>query len=146
VALEPDEDCFALPDLLRLHQQVGVPLVFDTLHHQFNNAPGLPAGAALGLALASWPPGVRPKIHFSTQRTEAHLLPARGGQARRVLAPALGQHADYVNPFEFAALVSAARGLPPFDVMIEAKAADLALLRLRDDLRRCAPAAAELVD
>jgi UV DNA damage endonuclease len=97
------------------------------------------AGAALALALATWPRAVRPKIHFSTQRTEAHLFPERAGQARRVLAPALGQHADYINPFEFAALVGAARGLQPFDVMLEAKAADLALLRLRDDLKRVAP-------
>jgi UV DNA damage endonuclease len=146
LAVEHDEDGFALADALRLHQLTGVPVVLDVLHHQINNPHGIPTGAALGLALASWPRGVRPKIHFSTQRTEAHLLPARGGQEQRVLAPTLGQHADYVNPFEFAALVSAARGLAPFDVMIEAKAADLALLRLRDDLRRCAPAAAELVD
>jgi UV DNA damage endonuclease len=62
-----------------------------------------------------------------------------------VLAPQAGQHADYVNPFEFATLLAAARGLPPFDIMLEAKAADLALLRLREDLRRYAPELAALV-
>ena len=35
--------------------------------------------------------------------------------------------------------MEAARGLPPFDVILEAKAADLAVLRLREDLRRYAP-------
>jgi UV DNA damage endonuclease len=113
--------------------------VLDILHHQINNPARIPTSEALGLALATWPRGVRPKIHFSTQRTEAHVLEARRGQARQVLAPRAGQHADYVNPFEFAALVGAARGIPPFDVMLEAKAADLALLRLREDLRRYAP-------
>ncbi len=139
VVLEPDEDCFGLADLLRLHQQLGVPLVFDALHHQINNPLGMPQAQALGLALATWPRGVRPKAHFSTQRTEAHVLPARRGAEARVLAPQLGQHADFVNPFEFVALLRAARGLPGFDLMLEAKAADLALLRLREDLRRVAP-------
>lgn len=139
LALEPDEDCFGLADLLRLHQQLGVPLVFDALHHQINNPLELPLAEALGLALSTWPRGVRPKAHFSTQRTEAHVLPARRGAEARVLAPQLGQHADFVNPFEFAALLRAARGLPGFDLMLEAKAADLALLRLREDLRRVAP-------
>ena len=40
---------------------------------------------------------------------------------------------------EFAAFVAQARHLPPFDVMLEAKATDLALLRLREDLARYAP-------
>ena len=145
VAVEPDEDCFALPDLLRLHQLTGVPLVFDALHHQLNNPSHIPPGAALALALATWPPGLRPKVHFSSQRTEAHLVPARAGYARQVIAPRHGQHADFINPFEFAAFLAEARGLPPFDIMLEAKAADLALLRLREDLCRFAPELANVV-
>jgi UV DNA damage endonuclease len=139
VVVEPDEDCFGLPELLRLHELTGVPIVFDTLHHQINNAERIALGVALGLALATWPRGVRPKVHFSSQRTEAHRLPARHGDEQRVLAPQLGQHADFVNPFEFARFVRAAAGQPPFDIMLEAKAADLALLRLRGDLSRIAP-------
>ena len=41
--------------------------------------------------------------------------------------------------------LTAARGLPLFDIMLEAKAADLALLRLRADLRRYTPELAALV-
>ena len=145
VVIEPDETSFDLPDLLCLHQATGAPVVLDTLHHQVNNWSRIRLSEALGLALATWPPGVRPKIHFSTQRTEAHVLVERRGQARQVLAPQAGQHADYVNPFEFAALITAARGLPLFDIMLEAKAADLALLRLRADLRRYTPELAALV-
>lgn len=128
-----------LHDALSLHRLARVPIVFDTLHFQLNNPDRLALGEALGLALATWPPGMRPKIHASTQRTEAHLRAARGGAGAHVVAPRLGQHADYLNPFEFIALLAAARGLPPFDIMLEAKAADLALLRLRADLARFAP-------
>ncbi len=139
VVIEPDENSFDLPDLLRLHQATGAPVVLDILHHQINNQSRIPLGQALGLALATWPRGIRPKIHFSTQRTEAHVLPDRSGQARQILAPQAGQHADFINPFEFIELLAATRGLPSFDIMLEAKAADLALLRLRADLRRYVP-------
>ena len=145
VAVEHDEDSFALADLLRLHQITGAPVVLDTLHHQIYDPQRIPLAQALGLALATWPRGVRAEVHFASQRTEAHLLPPRHGHARQVLAPALGQHADYVNAIEFAAFAGGARGLPPFDVMLEAKAADLALLRLREDLRRVAPELVPLV-
>jgi UV DNA damage endonuclease len=146
VAIEPDEHSFGLTDLLWLHQATGAPVVLDTLHHQLNNRSHIPLAEALGLALATWPRGVRPKIHVSTQRTEAHILPGARGQARQVLAPQAGQHADFINPFEFAALIAAARGLPPFDIMLEAKAADMALLRLREDLRRYAPELVAMVN
>src|SRR5262245_40165312 len=87
IAVEHDEDCFSLADLLRLHQMIGVPIVFDVLHHQLNNPQRIRAHTALALALATWPRGVRPKIHYSTQRTEAHMLAARAGHERQVLAP-----------------------------------------------------------
>jgi len=145
VVIEPDENSFDLPDLLQLHQATGAPVVLDILHHQINNRSRIPLAEALGLALATWPRGMRPKIHFSTQRTEAHILPEWRGQARQVLAPQAGQHADFINPFEFIRLLTATCGLPPFDIMLEAKAADMALLRLREDLRRYAPELTALV-
>jgi UV DNA damage endonuclease len=137
VVVELDEGSFQLGQLLYLHQQVGVPLVFDLLHWQLNNPEQIPLGQALGLILATWPTHVRPKIHISTQRTEAHVLTEKG--QLRIVAPQAGQHADFLNPHEFLLLLQAAVGLPSFDVMLEAKAGDLALLRLRHDLQRYAP-------
>lgn len=143
LAVELDEGRFDLADLLRLHQMIGVPVVLDALHFQLNNPGRLGLSEALGLTLATWPRGVRPKVHYSTQRTEAHLLVERGEW--RLLPPRAGQHADYLNPHEFAGLLRAAGGYPPFDVMLEAKAGDLALLRLREDVGRFAPDVAALV-
>ena len=55
-----------------------------------------------------------------------------------LLPPLLTGHADYNNPFEFVTMMRQLEGLE-FDVMLEAKAKDLALLRLRSDLTRIAP-------
>jgi UV DNA damage endonuclease len=51
-------------------------------------------------------------------------------------------HADFCQPFEFITMM---RSLPEleFDVMLEAKSKDLALVRLRRDLQRYAPDVAE---
>jgi UV DNA damage endonuclease len=59
--------------------------------------------------------------------------------ASRVKLPTWTEHSDFVNPFEFLAFLEMVRGLGPFDVMLEAKARDLALLALRADAARFAP-------
>ena len=59
--------------------------------------------------------------------------------------PRPGHHADYLNPWEFAHFVQAGAGLRDFDVLLEAKAGDLALLRLRADLQRYAPTVCRLL-
>lgn len=139
LVVEHDAAGFSLGALLRLHQQCGVPVVFDYLHYRLNNPDRFSPDLALGLALATWPAHQRPKVHLSTARTEAHLLPARSGCPARVVPPRPGQHADFVAFSDLVALLEAARGMGPFDVMLEAKAGELALLRLRSDLARVAP-------
>jgi UV DNA damage endonuclease len=136
LAVEHDTSGFSLGCLLKLHQQCGIPIVFDYLHWQMYNPEQLPLGLALGLALATWPPELRPEVHLSTARSEAHLLPARAGQIGRIVPPRPGQHADFIAASDLLHLLGAARGLPPFDIMLEAKAGDLALLRLRSEIIR----------
>ena len=144
LALEHDHAQFGLGDCLRLHERTGLPLVLDHQHHLVHNPEQIPPAEALRLALATWPAGVRPKVHFSSPRTEmrqvkrAHLS---GGERQMLQPPLWTQHADYVNPFEFIAFLRSAQemGLPEFDVLLECKATDLALLRLQADLARYAP-------
>lgn len=81
-------------------------------------------------------------MHLSSPRSEAHLLPARAGRAAAVLPPRPGQHADFIDAGALQRLLVAALGLPAFDLMLEAKAGDLALLRLRAEIARRAPASA----
>lgn len=139
LVVEHNEHRFSLGMLLCLHQQCGVPVVFDYLHWRLHNPEQLSLGMALGLALATWPKGVRPKIHLSTPRSEAHLLPARGDEPARVVPPHPGQHADFIAPTDLMSVLEAAHGLPPFDLMIEAKAGDLALFQARADIARRSP-------
>lgn len=145
LAVEHDSAGFSLGALLRLHQHCGVPVVFDYLHWQLYNPEDFPPDLALGMALATWPTQVRPKVHLSTARSEAHLLPAARGHTGRVLPPRPGQHADFIATTDLIHLLRAARGLPEFDIVIEAKAGDLALLRAREELARAAPTLAALL-
>lgn len=139
LAVEHEGAGVSLGSLLALHQRCGVPVVFDALHWELHNPEGLPLGLGLGLALATWPPGVRAEVHLSSHRSEAHLLPGGAGAPPRVLPPRPGQHADFVAAGDLERLLHAARGLPAFDLMLEAKAGDLALLRLRAEIARRAP-------
>lgn len=118
---------------LAVHAECGVAVVFDALHHQLR-PDGLGGRAALARCLATWPAGVTPKVHFSSPRTEARLTRRRGGVEARLPRPE--EHADLINPFEFMAFLREAGGLPDFDIMVEARASDVAVLRLRADMER----------
>jgi UV DNA damage endonuclease len=139
LCVEHDSAGHSLGQLLALHRRCGAPVVFDALHWEIWNPEAIPLDLALGLALATWPTGSRPEVHLSSPRSEAHLLPPRPGQHAAVLPPRPGQHADFIDAGALQRLLGAARGLPPFDLMLEAKAGDLALLRLRAEIARRAP-------
>lgn len=138
LVLENDETLYALPDVLAIHQRVGIPIVWDWLHHAANNPANISAAEATRLATATWPAGQRPKIHYSTQRREARQIARRDRKTgQRIIAearPLAGQHADFIDPVEFARYLASVREIP-FDIMLEAKEKDRAVLRLREDLR-----------
>ncbi|MDO5370079.1 UV DNA damage repair endonuclease UvsE [Paracoccus sp. (in: a-proteobacteria)] len=165
LVLENDDIRFSAADVLWIHDRCGVPLIFDYQHHWCLNPEGLALRTALERFIGSWPEGVRPKIHFSSPRTEMREIkrkvtdkereatktsgPPKGALTKQVvratsrvktvlLPPVWTGHADFTNPFEFATFMREAAGLE-FDVMLEAKTKDLSLLRLRSDLLRYAP-------
>jgi UV DNA damage endonuclease len=143
LVLENDDLRFGAADVLWIHERTGVRLIFDHQHFWCLNPEGLEMIPAFDRFMASWPAdGARPKIHFSSPRTELRevkrAIPGSRKKEVRRLAPVWTGHADYVNPFEFATFL---RMVPHhvFDVMLEAKAKDLALVKLRADLLRYAP-------
>jgi UV DNA damage endonuclease len=96
----------------------------------------MPDRDALAAALATWPAGVQPKIPFSSPRTAVEQRVVRKGRRveRRRVVPQLRAHADLVDPIAFEGFLAHTAGGLAFDVMLEAKAKDLALLRLREQL------------
>jgi len=166
LVLENDDLRFSAADVLGIHERTGVRLIFDYQHFWCLNPERLDMRETFERFLATWPTGVRPKMHFSSPRTELREIKqkitpkqreaAKAGKARgskellkapvkatarvkTVLRPPIWTgHADFTNPFEFATFMRMAEGLV-FDVMLEGKSKDLSLLRLRPDLLRFAP-------
>jgi UV DNA damage endonuclease len=167
LVLENDDIRFSAADVLWIHERTGVRCVFDYQHFWCLNPERLDMRDTLERFLATWPKGVRPKIHFSSPRTEMREVKrqitakqraaAQAGKARAkkgevtkapvkatariktvLLPPIWTGHADFTNPFEFATFMRMAEGLD-FDVMMEGKSKDISLLKLRPDLLRYAP-------
>ena len=116
LALENDDTTFSAAQTLEICRAVGVPMVFDWHHHVCRND-GEDYRELLPRVFATWT-GRPPKVHVSSPRG------AGDGRA----------HADYVDPAFVGAFLRYAAELGDVDVMVEAKAKDLAALRLRDEL------------
>jgi UV DNA damage endonuclease len=136
LAVENDDRSFGLGDVLRLSERIARPVVWDVLHHRCHDPDAIPAREALALALATWPSGVVPKVHYASPKTAVEQRRKRVGRRieRSLVLPELRAHADLIDPISFEHFIGeTGRGLD-FDVMLEAKAKDLALLRLREQL------------
>jgi UV DNA damage endonuclease len=136
LVVENDDRVFGLDDVVSIAGTTGLPVVWDILHHHCHDPVGMPDGEALDAALATWPPHVAPKIHFSSPKTAIEERRERDGrrvQTRYVLPP-LRAHADLVDPIAFEELLRGPAHGRRMDIMLEAKGKDLALLRLREQL------------
>lgn len=117
LVLENDERSYGAEDVLFLGEALGTPMVFDYLHHTALSG-RLPNRELLARAYESWSASDgHPELHYSTQKP--------GSRA--------GSHADMIDIQGFLRFL---RILPPsnVDIMLEAKAKDLALLDLRSQL------------
>ena len=110
---------WSVPELVnQVHAEIGIPVVYDELHHQFTDR-GLSRKEALTRATATWVDcGETPIIHYSEAR--------RLHEADPTVRPQ--NHSDYIaGPIR--TWDSGA------DVMIEAKAKERAVLAYRGDER-----------
>ena len=146
LALEHDDLRFSAADVLWIHEKTGVRVIFDHQHFWCWNPERADLIETFAKVMATWPSDEQPKIHFSSPRTEMRERPsmdkATGKKILKPIAPVFTGHADFCNPFEFATFMRQVTDFD-FDVMLEAKAKDLALVRLRPDLLRYAPDVAE---
>jgi UV DNA damage endonuclease len=120
LVLENDDRLFSASDVLRLSSRTGLRIVWDAHHHACHNPDGIPDRDALRLALATWPRGVVPKVHYSSPKAP--------------VPPPSPAHADYIDAAAFDGFLRDVVRGANVDVMLEAKAKDLALLRLREEL------------
>ena len=142
LVLENDDIRYSAADVLKVHEATGVKCVWDYQHHWCFNPEGLEMGETLRRFLRTWPEGVRPKMHWSCARTEMRELKRKNrksGKVEMVLQPPVWTgHADYNNPFETIQFLRSIADVE-VDVMLESKAKDLSLIRLRNDIARYAP-------
>jgi UV DNA damage endonuclease len=96
---------YSVKDLMYIHNKIGIPITFDYHHHQFCSG-DLTEQEALELAITTWPKGIVPVVHYSESRDE------KKPQA----------HSDYIErlPETYGNIV---------DIMVEAKAKELAILK-----------------
>ena len=102
---------YSVKDLMRIHECVGIPIVFDYHHHQFCTG-DLSEQQALELAISTWSESITPVVHYSSSRLKETGNPKEKPQA----------HADYIlekiNTYGH-----------DVDIMLECKAKELALKR-----------------
>ena len=136
LVVENDDGLFGLADVLELRRRTGLRVVWDILHHRCHDPERIPVAEALRLAFATWDEGTTPKIHYSSPRTDAEERTKKVGRRveHRTVLPPLKAHADLIDPLGFEDFLAGPAAGLDFDLLLEAKAKDLALLRLRDQL------------
>lgn len=148
LVLENDDVSWGVDDVLRIHEATGIRCIFDHQHHECINPDGRDIVAACSQMLGTWPKGVRPKIHFSSPRVAPRTIERKdrktGEKIKAEAPPLASQHDDYIDastfvPFARAVAKRMRKKQIPFDVMCEAKAKDLAVLKLREELQSLAP-------
>jgi UV DNA damage endonuclease len=112
LTLENDDKAsmYSVSDLMYIHKNTDIPIVFDYHHHQFCTG-DLSEEQALKLAATTWPKGITPLTHYS----ESKALHENNSK----LKPQA--HSDYINtlPNTYGCNI---------DIEVEAKAKELAIL------------------
>jgi len=136
LVIENDDRSYGIAAVAGLAERCGLRVVWDALHHHCHDPESMPERDALAAALGTWPEDQVPKIHYSSPRldVEERRVKRDRRMERQLVLPQLRAHADLIDPLGFERFLRDARDLRDFDVMLEAKAKDLALLRLREQL------------
>ena len=118
LTLENDECSYSVADLLPVFLETGVPIVWDSHHHVFNDS-GLSMQVAMDAAAETWPAGIKPLQHLSN--TEPHLVNGSFQDRRK--------HSDMIHYVPDCQLESLRNNV--VDVEIEAKHKNLSVMQLR---------------
>lgn len=120
LTLENDESCYSLIDLLKVYSVTGVPVVWDSHHHTFNDG-NMTLEEAYNLSKTTWvESGVKPLQHLSNTTPGME----RGSFMER------RKHSDYIHYIpecQLGGLMNDA-----VDIDVEAKMKNLAVSKLRE--------------
>ena len=119
IILENDDKSFTAEDVLGICEELKIPMVLDVHHYNCVND-GTPLGEILPRIFDTWKEdSLVPKIHFSSPKSLKDFR----------------SHADFINPEEFYEFLKIAKQDDrDFDVMLEAKKKDEALLELSKEI------------
>jgi UV DNA damage endonuclease len=117
LVIENDERLYSLHDCLRIHDQIKIPVLFDTFHNHLNNRESIREG--IGMAGKTWRKvdGI-PMVDYSTQKEGARM----------------GSHAEQIDIDDFKQFIAETDGLD-FDIMLEIKDKEKSALKAVAALR-----------
>jgi len=119
LVVENDDRQYTVADCLQISRRTGIPVLFDSFHHQLNSN-GEDVAGAMGMAAATW--GKRdgpPMVDYSSQK--------KGERS--------GSHTESIDLRDFAAFITAAGSLD-FDIMLEIKDKEKSALLARNFLAK----------
>ena len=119
LVVENDPTSFTVGDCLKIHEQIGIPVVFDNMHFKWNKGE-LGFGEAVKQVVPTWGSRI-PKFHLSSEK---------GGRRH--------SHSDYIAVEDYKELEWAVSktNIGKCYFMLECKEKDRAIIQLRDDLMR----------
>jgi len=124
IIIENDDKSYTAKETLDLCKVLNTPMVLDVHHHNCNNN-GEKIEDMLEDILNTWDnEKLPPKLHFSS--------PREGEKDRK--------HSDFINSKEFVEFIEKAKNINrDFDVMLECKEKDIALIQLVKDIKMIKP-------
>ena len=119
LVIENDDRCFTVRDGVRIHESIGIPVLFDWFHHELNNE-GETGENAIESATATWneTDGV-PMMDYSSQ----------------ALGERNGKHTESIDLRKFGKFIRSL-GRHDADIMLEIKDKEKSAIRARDFVER----------
>lgn len=117
LVVENDHVSFTVENCLRLHEEIGVPVVFDNMHYKWN--PGsMDYNECVKRSIETWKNRI-PKFHLASDRDEKKHA-----------------HAEYVHLEDYLELAHAieVNSIQKAYIMLECKEKDKAVIQLRHEL------------
>ncbi len=116
LTLENDDKSYTAGDVLYICEKLQIPMVLDIHHYRCNHEENEDLREIIPRFIKSWEKtGLKPKIHVSSPRSEKNMI----------------SHHDYINPDDIYPFIELMKEFNvDFDVMVEAKKKDEAMLKL----------------